>query len=225
MSSPKPVALTTASTGAYAGTYTPQPLEVVGGVDANLLSPATLDTAVTTIVQDAATPSALNTAVRNLVARDSGFALYDDAQYTVLSPLQLLADTNTLLDNDALDVGTDETHLPSDLASMYNATTSAILGFAGDAYALTIFYTVKPTSAGTTYIEQWIEQGGTVGQEYRRPFSFPKGTGVERVVTTSTAVNINVDWAANGGKVYLRANGPCDVYNIHYHIFRLHKAH
>lgn len=99
-----------------------------------------------------------------------------------------------------------------------------ILGADGDAYIITIDFKMKPTSANTTIGEVWFDIGGAVGELYRRLVSFPKGNGIERPVVLSTAVYTLNTWEANGAKVYVSANGPAEIYDIRFIVFRAHKA-
>jgi hypothetical protein len=99
-----------------------------------------------------------------------------------------------------------------------------ITGQNGDSYMITVDFKAKPTNAGTTYIEDWVDIGGAVGELYRRISSFPKGNGIERSIVHSTAVYSLDTWESNGATVYMRANGPADIYDIRFVVFRMHKA-
>lgn len=160
----------------------------------------------------------------NLVLSPSGWADYRDDTYTSESPLQLLADTPTVLTNDAAHSLTRTDYLPDDTDGFYDIDNGLILGQIGDGYILTLEFTAKPTNVNTTYLEHWIDIGGSIGELYRRPITFPKGNGVERRVTTSTAYYTLDTWAANGGTVYVQAVNTCDIYDIRFVIFRIHKA-
>jgi hypothetical protein len=128
----------------------------------------------------------------------SGWADYVDTQYTSGSPLALVANTDTNLPNNAGTIR--NAHLPSDIAQFYDGTK--ILGVDGDAYLWTLDFKVTPTNANTTYLETWIDIGGEIGELYRRIVTFPKGNGVERSVTHTTA----------------------NVYDIRHVLFRLHNS-
>lgn len=154
----------------------------------------------------------------------TGWGNYVDSQYTEAEPLQLAADTATLLDNDALGALTNEDYLPIAGQSLYNAETHTILGYQGDAKLITLDFKAKPTNANTTYIEHWIDIGGSVGELYRRISSFPKGNGVERPIVTTTAVYTLDTWEQNGGQVFVQANNTCDIYDLRFVIFRVHRA-
>lgn len=99
-----------------------------------------------------------------------------------------------------------------------------ITGIQGESRIITLNCNVLPTNAGTTYIEFWFDIGGAVGELYRRIVSFPKGNGVLRPVTLSTAVYTLDTWEANGADVYVRANGTADIYDVRYVINRLTKV-
>lgn len=99
-----------------------------------------------------------------------------------------------------------------------------ITGRNGDAYIVTLDFKVKPTNANTTYIEDWIDIGGSIGELYRRISTFPKGNGVERSIVHTTAVYTLDTWEQNGGTVYVRADNTADIYDIRFIVFRIYKA-
>lgn len=155
------------------------------------------------------------------ITSTSGFVSHQDDQYTVASPLSITADTDTILPNNK---GISyELEKPLDLVELVNSS-GQIVGKEGDAYVATIEYTVKPTNVNTTYIDTWIDIGGGVGQLYRRPHTFPKGVNIDRPITFSTGIYTLDTWEANGGTVYVRANGSADIHSIRFVIYRLHKA-
>lgn len=148
---------------------------------------------------------------------DLGWADYADTQYTSGSPLSVLANTDTLLPNDGL--GGVKTYEPPDV-TLYDAGTQKITGINGETRLWTLDCSVLPTSGGTTYIEFWLDIGGTVGELYRRIVSFPKGNGVIRPVTLTTFIYTLDTFEANGGSVYCRANGSCNIYDIRFILAR-----
>lgn len=154
-------------------------------------------------------------------ANVTGWGNYADTTYTSGSPLAILVDTDTLLPNNS--GGIIESQKPDDIATFYDGTK--ITGRNGDGILMTIEFSITPTGGGAaTLIECWIDIGGSVGELYRRPFTFPKGAGIERTVTFTTAGYTLDTWAANGGAVYIRANGTANVYDIRYLLTRTHKA-
>lgn len=152
------------------------------------------------------------------ISAETGWGVYNDTQYTSVSPLLLAADTDTPLPNNAGSV--IETYKPTVLETFYSAGN--IIGVTGMALAITVDFKVRPTSGAATYIEDWIDIGPPVGQLYRRISSFPKGTGEERNISHTEGVYTLDTWEANGGVVTIRSNGPCEIYDIRYVIILLH---
>lgn len=161
----------------------------------------------------------LNTMFTELFGR-TGWAQYQDTQYTSSVPFSLSADTDTLLPNNAGSVITSQ--IPSDVSNFYDG--SKINSANGDSIVITVDFIAKPTSIATTTIEVWFDIGGAVGELYRRILTFPKGNGVERPVSFTVMVYSLDTWEANGASVYVRANGSADIYNARYVITRTHKA-
>lgn len=150
----------------------------------------------------------------------TGWGNYADTVYTSGSPLAVLADTDTLLPNNK--GSAIETQLPSDITTYYDGTV--ITGKAGDGISITVDMKIIPTNVATTYLECWIDIGGSVGELYRRIVSFPKGNGIIRPFNFTVNGYALDTWEANGGTVHIRANGTCDVYDIRYVVAREHKA-
>lgn len=157
---------------------------------------------------------------------ETGWAQYEDTQYTDVSPFAIVADTDTILPNNAVNIIDSEK--PSDVTEFYDGTV--ITGRSGDGIGVTIDMIVTPTSAGTTFIEIWLDITGGTGTPvnlanlYRRIVSFPKGNGVPRGVNFTTIGYTLGTWEANGAVVYVRANGSADIHAIRYIITRTHKA-
>jgi len=150
----------------------------------------------------------------------TGWGSYDDGQYTSASPFSLSANTDTALPNNA--ATKIETQKPTDVTTFYDG--SVITGRNGDAIEFTMDFKIKPTSGAATYVESWIDIGGAIGELYRRINSFPKGSGVERQIAITTLAYTLDTWEANGGTLYVRSNGPCEIYDIRIVIARIHKA-
>ena len=150
----------------------------------------------------------------------TGWGEYSDTQYTSGSPFSVAADTDTVLPNNA---GSKiESQKPSDVTEFYDGTV--ITGRNGDGLAITVDFLAVPTSAAATYIEVWIDIGGGIDPLYKRIVTFPKGSGVVRPINFSVNAYTLNTWEANGGTVYVRSNGPVDLYNIRYVLTRTHKA-
>ena len=98
-----------------------------------------------------------------------------------------------------------------------------ILGSEGDFYVVTISFDATPTAAGTTILELWFDIEGSIGELYRRTVSFPKGIGVVRAVTYTTAIYTLDTWESNGALVKIVANDTCDIENVRFVIGRIYK--
>lgn len=151
---------------------------------------------------------------------DTGWAQYGDTQYTAGSPFLVTAGVDTIMPNNGSAV--IEEQKPRDITTMLSA--GKILGLNGDSYNITIDCKALPTSAGTTLLEFWFDIGGTVGELYRRPVTFPKGNGIVRPIVFTTGIYSKDTWEANGATVYVRSDGPVSIYDIRYVITRLHRG-
>jgi len=153
-------------------------------------------------------------------ADTSGWASYNDTQYTSGAPFTLSADTDTALPNNK---GTTlETQKPSDVTTFYDGTV--ITGRNGDNLDLQMYFKATPSSQNQ-WLEIWVDIGGSVGELYRQTFSFPRGTGVERGIMYSLASAYTLGtWEANGGTVYVRSNASATIHSIVYNFDRSHKA-
>lgn len=164
---------------------------------------------------------------QNVASAGLGWADYSDTEYTEASAFTLTADTATRLPNNGL--AGPKTYTPADLngRGFYDASGDAsgglILGLEGESLVITLDFKAKPSSVAATYIDQWFDIGGGVGELYRRTATFPKGSGVERNITFTTAVYTLDTWEANGAQIWVESNGPVEIYDIRFVIFRLFK--
>lgn len=150
----------------------------------------------------------------------SGWAQYADGQYTQSSPLSVVGNVDSVLPNNAASI--IDSQKPEDVATFYDGTH--ITGRNGDGIALTVDLNAIPTQVGTTYVEIWLDIGGSVGELYKRIISFPKGSGIVRPINFSVSAYTLGTWEANGATVHIKANGNIDVYDVRYVITRTHKA-
>ena len=149
----------------------------------------------------------------------SGWGNYADTQYTVGSPFAIAADTDTVLPNNA---GSKiESQLPIDIATYYDG--SVITGKNGDGFSITLELIAVPGSTTNTYIDIWIDIGGSVGELYRRTLTFAKGAGTYNMNKSFTGYSLDT-FEANGSTVYVRSNTTVDIHGIRYVITRTHKA-
>jgi hypothetical protein len=152
---------------------------------------------------------------------DLGWADYSDSQYTSGSPLSLSAGVPALFNNDG--VNGVRTYEPPGVA-LYDTTARKISGIEGESRLITIDFKIKPTSGAAVSAEVWLDIGGAVGELYRRLFTFPKGSGVERNVVMTSAVYTLDTWQANSAEVWIECDGPAEVYDIRYVIVRTSKV-
>ena len=161
---------------------------------------------------------------------ETGWGKYTDSQYNSGSPFSIVADTDTIVPNNSS--LTDESQLPTDVATFTEIVDSATSGLAydyskilgGENDSLLIDLNLKsiPTDASASYIELWFNDGS--GQENKHIFTFPKGMGEVRHINLSIAAILSSDWEANGGTLYARSNGSCNIYDVSWSVNRIHKA-
>jgi hypothetical protein len=99
-----------------------------------------------------------------------------------------------------------------------------ITGREGDFIYITFGCKFKPTTAGTTYADVWIDIGGAVGELYRRTISFPKGNGIEHGLTFTTGVYTLDTGESNGGVLYIRANATASIYEARVVVHRAYRG-
>lgn len=155
----------------------------------------------------------------------TGWAVYNDTQYTSGSPLAISSGQKRTLPNNAGSV--IESQLPSDVDHFYvNSGDTTITGRNGDGLLWTIEFKVKPTSAASDIrVYTAVDIGGSVGEIYPRELSLTKGNGIEHYYLITNSGYTLDTWESNGGKVKIQAiNGPIAVYDIRYVITRTHRA-
>lgn len=150
----------------------------------------------------------------------TGWGSYADTQYTSESPFSLPANTDTALPNNK---GTTiETYKPKDVTTFYDG--SVITGREGDGILITVDLIVTPSGPTASSIDLWFDIGGAIGELYRRPVSFLKGSGVDNPINFTVSGYTLDTWEANGATVYARANGACTIHGIRYVISRTHRG-
>ena len=170
--------------------------------------------------------SALNSMFTDIYNNSDGWGYYQDTQYTTGNRFSVTGNVDTDLPNNKLSV--IESQKPDDVATFYDGLT--IPGRNGDDIIISIDFTVVPTSASTSLIEVWLDITGGTGTPtglanlYRRIFTFPKGTGVERKISLSHSGYTLNTWEANGAAVKIRTDNSADIFDINYIIKRTHKA-
>jgi hypothetical protein len=99
-----------------------------------------------------------------------------------------------------------------------------IRGVEGDGLNFLIDFKVKPTTASSTYIDVWLDIGGSIGELYRRTTSLPKGQNTEHGFTMSVGGYTLDTWESNGAIVYVRANAAVSIYDIRIVLTRTSQA-
>lgn len=114
--------------------------------------------------------------------------------------------------------------LPCGIDSLWNMTDSTIIGRNGDAYAISLDFTVTQNTATATEFKWWINIGGAVGIVYPTTYDQNKGNGVPKQYNKTTTVYTLDTWEANGGKIQFTADNDITVSSVRINIFRQHKA-
>lgn len=163
--------------------------------------------------------AALNSMFAEIFGR-TGWASYNDTQYTEGSPFNATADTDLTLPNNAGSIV--DSQKPADIASFYSG--GLIVGRNGDALDIMIYFKAVPSAADQS-LDVWIDIGGSVGELYRQTFTFPKGIGQERGILYAlpSAYTLGT-WEANGGTVKINSSDSLEIYDIVFNFDRTHKA-
>lgn len=161
---------------------------------------------------------------------ETGWGKYSDSQYSSGSPFSIVTDTNTIVPNNSNSV--NESQLPTDVATfteVIDSVTSGltydyskVLGEENDNLSIDINLKVIPTDVSATYIELWFNDGSV--QENKHIFTFPKGISEVRHINFTVSAIISNYWDTNGGTLYARSNGSCDIYDVNWSVSRNHKA-
>lgn len=155
----------------------------------------------------------------------TGWARYDDSQYTSASPLALSAGVRTKLTIDGV-LQTIEDQLPLDAAgaSLWDTTTSKITPIQeDDAYESRLAFDVDPSGSGNTYIDIEIDVGGGVGTILTRTIALAKGGSPQQAVW-SVPLFVGSTFITNGAEIYVTGGVNMDIYDITISLFRIHKG-
>jgi len=164
----------------------------------------------TKLVQSAAV---YNEIVAQLRAK-IGWAIYEDSQYTSVSPLAS-SNANTQLTINGLGAGTTTTYLPTGVTELWNTTSNKIVADElGDAYDVRLDFKANPSNA-SDYAEIVFDigDGGGPVPVVSRTITFAK--------TSATSFSIGFPIAAlatfmtNGCKIYIDTSGSGDAVDIY----------
>jgi hypothetical protein len=155
----------------------------------------------------------------------TGWASYNDDQYTSGSPLVITAGSTVQLTNNA--ASSIKTHLPNGITDFWNSSTNVITPEnSGDAYMLRVSFTAF-TDNNNGLAESQLDIGGSQGIIDRRLINFPRGTGLGNARNISyTSLIFSLDtFLANGGTLQIEGiTGTTSIYDISILIARIHKA-
>lgn len=151
-----------------------------------------------------------------LVSQKTGWASYVDGA----SPQALAANTDTILTNNMAAV--IEVQKPSDVAAFYDGTV--ITGRNGDGLGAHIQLTFTPDDGVASMLTIWVDIGGGFGKLFFGSFPITLGSGMAHMLSHNFFAYNGATWAANGGTVYVRSDGPGVITGKVFDFHRLHKA-
>lgn len=159
-----------------------------------------------------------------LSPRATGWANYRDIQYNEVAPLVVPANTRALLPNNA---GVkDESQIPEDMITFYDAPNRRILGTNGSDFVLTVRIKVRPTSIDASAIKMELEitqMGSPVIIETAQR-ALPWGLNNEVALNFTFSGYVREAFAQSGAKLYITCDGPLEVYGISYVVKRTHQG-
>ena len=169
-------------------------------------------------------PRLVSQAIRELasrlstVERNTGWAVYNHGG----GAQAIAANTRTKL---VIDGATKiESQLPDGTGPLWDTATNTITGRNGDAIDIKIQFVFTPTSAAATEIDIEVDIGGGVGVVEYDTRALTRGAGNPHNITLAFPAYTLNTWEANGGEIYVEADGPGSVTALRIVIVRTHKA-
>ena len=162
-----------------------------------------------------ATDAEARLAASGSVSLKTGWGYYQDAQYTVGSPLAPNASTRTRLTNDGLGSNTETGQLPSGVSAFWDVATDKLIGVVnGDSYDIRIDLTVDvPTQTESILIELDIGDGSPDIPIVSRTVSFGE-SGIRKVSIGFPYFSL-ATFVANGGKLFVTTSAASfEIYDI-----------
>lgn len=148
----------------------------------------------------------------------TGWVEYIDNQYNTSN--RLTVNSLQALPNNAASIRGQEK--PVDIIDFYNGT-HVLAREAGDSIGIRIRFDAEP-QATNTYCEMYMDIGGAVGQLPMRLITFPKGQGVEQIVTF-TNVEYQLDtWKEHGGIIEMECSNDVEIWDIQTTISMIHRG-
>lgn len=150
----------------------------------------------------------------------TGWASYEDAQYTSLSPLAVTSGVRTKLTIDALKATTETSYRPK-ASQLWNTGTNKITPYTvGDCYQLRLRFKAKPSTIDKI-ITLELDVGGALGVILSHTQRFTKGTAEQDMVLDVSTYALST-FVSNGGSIYITTTTDADVYDIGLFITRTH---
>lgn len=148
----------------------------------------------------------------------TGWVEYIDTQYNSTNRFN----TNSALVNFPNNAGANRSKEKPIDDNFYNGTHINPL-HAGDLYFIRLRFNAEPQVA-STYCEMFINIGGSVGQLPLRLITFPRGVGVEEIVTFTNMEYALDTWYNNGGQVQIDCSNNVEIWDISMTIHRAHQG-
>ena len=153
-------------------------------------------------------------------ATNLGWARYDDTQYTSLSKLTLVQDTEVVLSNNGGNVIRSHSSI-----DFYNSSTQKILGInENDVYIFTVAFKASAANANQTFLEYNLEGSGQISR-VAGTIAYPKGNDEEHVENIMMQYYTDATFVSDG--VQLKVNsvgGDSLIWDVIYFIQRTQNA-
>jgi len=163
--------------------------------------------------------------VQAIIATKTGWAQYEDDQYTQVSPLVVNSGVESNLSNNAANV--IDFQLPVGVTSLYDPVTNKMTpAKSGDGYLLRIGFEAY-SSSQNGYGEVHLDIGGTLGRILTIPITFKKGAGLsnsQSFVVTEFLYSLDT-FIENGGLITFESiDGNSSIYDISFIFTRVHEG-
>lgn len=153
-------------------------------------------------------------------ATNLGWARYDDTQYTSLSKLTLVQDTEVVLSNNGGNVVKSHSSI-----NFYDSSTQKILGInENDVYIFTVAFKASAANANQTFLEYNLEGSGQISR-VAGTIAYPKGNDEEHVENIMMQYYTDATFVSDG--VQLKVNsvgGNSLIWDVIYFIQRTQNA-
>ena len=153
-------------------------------------------------------------------ATNLGWARYDDTQYTSLSKLTLVQNTEVVLSNNGGNVVRSHSSI-----DFYNSSTQKILGInENDVYIFTVAFKASAANANQTFLEYNLEGSGQISR-VAGTIAYPKGNDEEHVENIMMQYYTDATFVSDG--VQLKVNsvgGDSLIWDVIYFIQRTQNA-